>query len=102
MNFNQVILKGVVSKLDKRPDEKGRAGCNHQYFTLEFDDTLCNNNIMICDWSYADIKDGDIVIVEGKLQSNQKNINDGYTDVKEWFIIVYGTNEGGAIIKVAE
>ena len=102
MNFNRVILKGVVSKLDKRPDKKGRAGCNYQYFTLEFDDTLCNNNIRVCDWSYIDIKDGDTVIVEGKLRSNQKNINDGYTDVKEWFIIVYGTNEGGTIIKVAE
>ena len=102
MNFNQVILKGVVSNLDKRPDEEGRACCNHQYFTLEFDDPLCNSSIKVCDWSYADIKDGDSVIVEGKLQSNQKNINDGYTDVKEWFIIVYGTNENGAIIKVAE
>ena len=57
---------------------------------------------MVCDWSYTDIKDGDTVIVEGKLQSNQKNINDGYTDVKEWFIVVYGPNEGGAVIKVAE
>lgn len=102
MNFNQVIIKGIVSNLDKRPDEKERAGCNHQYFNLEFDGGLCKDHIKVCDWSYADIKDGDTVIVEGKLQSNQKNINDGDTDVKEWFIMVYGTNEDGAVIKVAE
>lgn len=102
MNFNQVIIKGIVSNLDKRPDEKERAGCSHQYFNLEFDGGLCKDHIKVCDWSYADIKDGDTVIVEGKLQSNQKNINDGDTDVKEWFIMVYGTNEDGAVIKVAE
>lgn len=102
MNFNQVILKGVVSKLDKRPDEKGRACCNHQYFTLEFDSASCKEHIMVCDWSYVDIKDGDTVIVKGKLRSNQKNIADGYTDVKEWFITVYDTDTDDAVIKVAE
>lgn len=102
MNFNQVILKGIVSNLDKRPDEKERAGCNHQYFNLEFDGGLCKDHIKVCDWGYVDIKDGDTVIVKGKLQSNQKNINDGDTDVKEWFIMVYGINEDDAIIKVAE
>lgn len=102
MNFNQVILTGVVSKLDKHPDEKGRAGCNHQYFTLEFKGALCNDHIEVCDWSYTDIKDGDTVIVKGKLQSNQKNIDDGYTDVKEWFIMVYGASSNDIVIKVAE
>ena len=101
MDFNQVILKGIVSNLDKRPDEN-RACCNHQYFNLEFDGGLCKDHIEICDWSYADIKDGDTVIVKGKLQSNQKNIDDGYTDVKEWFIMVYGTSSDDAVIKVAE
>lgn len=102
MNFNQVILTGVVSKLDKRPDEKERACCNHQYFTLDFDGALCKDHIEVCDWSYADIKDGDTVIVKGKLQSNQKNIDDGYTEDKEWFIMVYGSGTEDVVIKVAE
>ena len=101
MNFNQVILKGVVSKLDKRPD-KERACCNHQYFTLEFDGELCKDRIEVCDWSYADIKDGDTVIIKGELQSNQKSIDDKYTDIKEWFIMVYKIGTDDAIIKVAE
>lgn len=101
MSFNQVIIKGIVSNLDKRTDEN-RAYCNHQYFNLEFDGGLCKDHIEVCDWSYADIKDGDTVIVKGKLQSNQKNIDDKYTDVKEWFIIVYGTDTDDAVIKVAE
>lgn len=101
MNFNQVILKGIVSNLDKLPDENSTY-CNHQYFNLEFDDGLCKDHIKVCDWSYADIKDGDTVIVKGKLQSNKKSIDDGYIDIKEWFIIVYGTSSDDAVIKVAE
>lgn len=101
MSFNQVIIKGIVSNLDKQTDEN-RAYCNHQYFNLEFDGGLCKDHIEVCDWSYADIKDGDTVIVKGKLQSNQNNIDDGYIDVKKWFIMVYSNNSDGAVIKVAE
>lgn len=103
MNINSVELMGKVTKLNKRIGETNPA-CNRQYFMLEFDSALCADSIEVCDWSNADVKDGDTVIVRGKLRSNQRSINDGYTEDKEWFIMVSsaGTNTDGTVIKVAE
>lgn len=96
--INNIELLGKVSKLRECID-KDNPSCNHRYFDLEFEGALCGDHIEVCDWSEADIKDGDTVIVHGSLQSNQKNIDDGYTEIKEWHIMVYGTS-GTSVVKV--
>lgn len=88
--LNRIELQGTVANLRLERDE-AHPSCDHQYFDLVFEGGLCTDNIQVVDWSNAKVKDGDKVIVAGSIMSNEKNIKDGFTDYKDWWIMIYGT-----------
>lgn len=99
--LNRIMLQGTVTNLQLQYDENNPS-CNHQYFALNFDDGLGPDSIRVCDWTNAPVKDGDKVLVIGCLLSNEKNIRDGYTEDKEWWVMLNSAERDHSIIKLQE
>lgn len=95
------MLQGTVTNLKLVHDENHPV-CNHQYFDLNFGGGLCSDNINVCDWTNAQVKDGDKVLVFGCLMSNEKSIKDGYDLPKKWFIMLNDTTQSHKVIKLQE
>ena len=94
--LNQIMLQGTVTNLKLVRDEE-YPSCNRQYFDLNFEGALCTDSIRVCDWTNAQVKDDDKVLVFGCLMSNEKNIKDGYDLSKEWFIMLNDTHKHSVI-----
>lgn len=99
--LNRIMLQGTVANL-KLDHDKKNPSCNHQYFDLNFEGGLCTDSIRVCDWTNAPVKDGDKVLVTGGLMSNEKNIKDGYTEDKEWWIMLSNAEHEHSVIKLQE
>ena len=99
--LNRVMLQGTVTNLKLEHDEKN-SSCNHQYFDLKIENYLGADSINVCDWTNTPVKDGDKVLVIGCLMSNKKNIKDGYTVDKEWWVMLCSTSNDHSVIKLQE
>ena len=99
--LNQIMLQGTVANLQLQHDEKNPS-CDHQYFDLNFEDGLCPDSIRVCDWTNAPVKDGDKVLVTGRLMSNEKSIKDGYKVNKESWVMLGSAAQNYSIIKLQE